>query len=114
QTVAVSVRNTCCSPRHEGVVLFEGTTMLTRRTQGHTGSNRIVPGPDAQFMYGFNNETTEFGFRRIAVLSDGLVETQVTSMFGGFGSEITPAGGYVVTDGGAVISTYDFSLVGSL
>lgn len=113
-SVAVSVRNTCCSPRHEGVVLFEGTTMLATRTQGHTGANRITRGPDASFIYGQNNETTEFGFRRIAVHSDGLTEVRVQNLFSGFGSDMQSGGEYAFSNGGQVVSVVDFAVRGNL
>jgi hypothetical protein len=47
------------------------------RAQEHTGSNLIVFDSSGQYVYGFNNETTEFGLRRIAVLGDGLAEEAV-------------------------------------
>lgn len=114
QRVAVSLRNTCCSPRHSGVVLFSGTTLLPLRTQGHTGSNRIVAGPDASVLYGYNNETTEFGFRRIAVSDSGLTEVQAQQLFSNFGLDIESGGSYVYSTSGAVVSVATFSLHGSL
>lgn len=48
-------------------------------TQDHTGSNLIAFDADGQFVYGFNNESTEFGLRRIVVLPDGLRQEQVVT-----------------------------------
>jgi hypothetical protein len=75
--VALSLAYTGVSPRHAGVLLVRGLVGMPRRTQGHTGSNSIVFGSDGQSLYGINNETTEFGLRRIEVLADGLAERQV-------------------------------------
>lgn len=77
--VALSLAYTGLSPRHAGVLLVRGLVGMPQRTQGHTGSNSIVFGKDGQSLYGFNNETTEFGLRRIEVLADGLAQRQVLS-----------------------------------
>ena len=77
--VALSLAYTGLSPRHAGVLLVRGLVGMPQRTQGHTGSNSIVFGKDGRSLYGFNNETTEFGLRRIEVLADGLAERQVLS-----------------------------------
>lgn len=71
---AVSLAYDRVSPRHAGVAIVRGMTMLPVRTSGHTGSNRIVFGPMGDSVYGFNNETTEFGIRKISLTADGLVE----------------------------------------
>lgn len=77
--IAVSVRNTCCSPRHEGVVIFQNGTQLSTRTPGHTGSNSIEFGANGSTLYGYNNETTEFGFRTMSVNASGVTTTSVKS-----------------------------------
>lgn len=82
--VAVSTIRPDVSPRHGGVVLVRGGVLQARRTQQHTGSNLITFGPDGDYLYGFNSESTEFGLRRIAVLADGLQEVQVVTANGNF------------------------------
>ncbi|EHR73493.1 hypothetical protein BurJ1DRAFT_4707 [Burkholderiales bacterium JOSHI_001] len=77
QVVALSLAYTGISPRHAGVLLVRNLQPMPQRTAGHTGSNAIVFGTNGQWMYGFNNETTEFGLRRIEVLADGVAERQV-------------------------------------
>jgi hypothetical protein len=84
--VAVSTQWSGSSPRHAGVALLRSGVMQPNLTQGHTGSNLIVFGGDGQTLYGYNDETTEFGLRRITVLPDGLKEVQVVSTNAGFGS----------------------------
>jgi hypothetical protein len=76
-TVAVALAHTGLSPRHAGVLLVRDLVAQPVRTAGHTGSNVIVFGRSGQQLYGLNNETTEFGLRRIALTADGLVEQQV-------------------------------------
>jgi hypothetical protein len=84
--VAVSTQWTGSSPRHAGVALLRSGVMQPTLTQSHTGSNLIAFDGNGQTLYGYNNETTEYGLRRIAVLPDGLQEVQVVSTNAGFGA----------------------------
>ena len=82
--VAVSMYRPTASPRHGGVALIRAGVVQPVMTQDHTGSNLIAFDADGQFVYGFNNESTEFGLRRIVVLPDGLREEQVVTTAAGF------------------------------
>lgn len=82
--VAVSRASPTTSPRHLGVALISGTAILPAITQTHTGSNLITFGADGSTLYGFNNETTEFGLRRIDVAVDGLRQGAVVNGNGDF------------------------------
>lgn len=114
-SVAISLRNTCCSPRHEGVALFVDGVRAANSTPGHTGSNRIEFGSNPNTLYGYNNETTEFGFRKMTVNSSGITTTNVNSgVLSGFGLDFEVSGdiGYA-TNGtafnpatGEVLGTY--------
>lgn len=84
EVLAVALARPGVSPRHGGVALVRAMQLQPRQTQDHTGSNLIVFGADGQSVYGYNNETTEFGLRRLDVLADGLVERQVIGFGGGF------------------------------
>lgn len=81
---AVALARTGLSPKHGGVALVRHMQLQPRQTRDHTGSNLIVFGADGQSVYGYNNETTEFGLRRIEVLDDGLAERHVINFGGGF------------------------------
>ena len=81
--VAVSMRR-AASPRHAGVALIRDGVLQPQVTQEHTGSNLIVFADDGQWLYGYNNESTEDGLRRLEVLPDGLAERQVVITSGGF------------------------------
>jgi hypothetical protein len=81
---AVALARTSVSPKHGGVALVRAMQLRPRQTQDHTGSNLIVFGADGQSIYGYNNESTEFGLRRLEVLADGLAERQVINFGGGF------------------------------
>lgn len=81
---AVALARPGVSPKHGGVALVRAMQLQPQQSQDHTGSNLIVFGADGQSVYGYNNETTEFGLRRLEVLPNGLVERQVISFGGGF------------------------------
>lgn len=113
--VAVSRRNSCCSPRHEGVVLLDNGVIRTQATQGHTGSNRITRSGSAARLFGYNNETTEFGFRRIAVTGAGLGEEIVRGgLIDGFGVDIEYDGGRVYASNGAVVDPETMARIGTM
>ncbi len=82
--VAVSMRRVGSSPRHGGVALIRDGVLQPQMTQDHTGSNLIAFAADGQWLFGYNNETTEFGLRRIEVLADGLAERTVVATNGTF------------------------------
>ena len=114
RTFAVSRRNTCCSPRHEGVAIYDDGTRRSLTTQGHTGSNRITRLTSAARLFGYNNETTEFGVRTIAVTTAGLVEETVRGgVIGGFSQDIEYDGGLIYATNGALIDPETISLLGA-
>lgn len=84
--VAVSTYRPGISPRHGGVALIRGGVVQPVMTQDHTGSNLITFDASGQYVYGFNNETSEFGLRRLAVLPDGLSQEFVVPALGNFGT----------------------------
>lgn len=113
-TLAVSVRNTCCSPRHMGVAIYDDGVRRTQMTQGHTGSDRITRMANAARLFGYNNETTEFGARTIAVTATGLVEEAVKGgIIDGFGVDIKYDGGLVYATTGALVDPQAISLLGT-
>lgn len=103
-SVAASLRNTCCSPRHEGVVVFDGDVQRPVSTQGHTGSNRLERGPHGERLYGYTNESSGFGFRRLIVGESGLIEDGVVGgVISGFGVDIAYDGGLIFSTSGHVL-----------
>jgi DNA-binding beta-propeller fold protein YncE len=114
RTLAVSRRNTCCSPRHEGVAIYDDGTRRPSTTQGHTGSNRITRTATAARLFGYNNETTEFGVRTIAVTPSGLVEAAVRGgVVSGFGVDVAYDGGLVYATTGALVDPENLTLLGT-
>lgn len=76
-TIAVSRKNNGFSPRHEGVAIYDNNIMRPTTTPDHTGSNRIEF-TNENSLIGYNNETTEFGIRRLSVNSSGVSNVSVT------------------------------------
>jgi hypothetical protein len=79
-TVAVSLAYSGSLPRHAGVVIVKDMAILPTQTRGHTGSNRIGFGLSGNALYGFNNESTEYGVRRLVVDDTGVREAAVLSV----------------------------------
>jgi uncharacterized repeat protein (TIGR01451 family) len=114
QVVLVSLMNPGISPRHAGVAVFENGVARAQRTQRHTGSNRIEFSADPGRAYGYNNETTEFGFRRLIVDASGVRELDVTrNAFDGFGLEMLFDQGRVYGSNGQAMDPEARTLVGT-
>lgn len=76
-TIAISRKNNGFSPRHEGVVIYDNNVMRLTTTPDHTGSNRIEF-TSQNSLIGYNNESTEFGIRRLSVNSSGVSNVSVS------------------------------------
>jgi hypothetical protein len=112
--VAISRRNTGCSPRHEGVAIYDDGVPRSVSTPGHTGSNVIEPSDSPSILYGYNNETTEFGFRVMSVNNSGVQVTSVREgLLSGFGVDIRFDNGLVYATSGRVINPSTLTLVGT-
>jgi hypothetical protein len=102
--VAVARRHAGISPRHAGVAIYEGGVERPTVTPEHTGSNAIVFGASTERLYGLNNETTEFGFRRMQVTASGVTILEATTgLSNAFGADIEYLGGRVYSTTGRVI-----------
>jgi len=102
------------SPRHGGVALYVNGVRRPDKTQDHTGSNVIEFCSSTVSLYGYNNETTEFGFRRISVSDSGLKEVDVVrDFFSGFGGDFRRSGGLGYTNSGRAFDPVAKTLAGS-
>ena len=101
-------------PRHGGVAVFDGGMRRAAQTAPHTGANRIEFSSDPSLLYGYNNQTTEWGFRRIRIDGQGATELDVTrSLIKGFDLEIEYAGGRVYAGSGWVVDPEQLALAGT-
>lgn len=113
-TIAVSRKNLGISPRHAGVAIYENGVQLPNTTPRHTGSNVIEFSDSPSTLYGYNNETTEFGFRRMSVDASGVTTLDATgNIISGFGVDIEFAGGFIYSTTGKVVDPSVLALVGS-
>jgi DNA-binding beta-propeller fold protein YncE len=110
-TVAVS-RTRPVSPRHGGVVIYDDGVPRPVTTPSHTGSNRIEFSSSPSVLYGQNVETTEFGFRKMAVASCG-VSTASVIQHAFLTSDFRIAGGLSYTVGGRVYNPEDGTIAGT-
>jgi hypothetical protein len=114
QSIAVSLKRLSVSPRHGGVAIYDNGVRRALMTGDHTGSNSIEYSASPSVLYGYNNETTEFGFRKMIAGSCGVKVFDVKqSLFGGFGADFKIDNGLVYTNGGRVIDAETGSLVGT-
>jgi len=113
--IAVSRKDAFSSPRHLGVAIFEDGVQRPSATPGHTGSNVIeFSRNDPSRLYGYNNETTEFGFRRMRVDDDGVATEDVTTgLIDGFSVDIELHGGRLYATSGRVIDPEGLQIVGT-
>ena len=113
-TVAVSLQYKGVSPRHAGVAIYDNGVQRPTATPGHTGSNVIEFGGSAATLYGYNNETTEFGFRTILVDTTGVTVVDVTQgLISGFGVDIEHDGGRIYSTTGRIIDPVNRTLIGT-
>jgi trimeric autotransporter adhesin len=112
--VAVSRKNLGVSPRHAGVAIYEEGVQRSAVTARHTGSNVIEFSTSPSTLFGYNNETTEFGFRRMLVDVSGVAITNVASnLLSGFYHDIEFDNGRIYSTSGRVIDPEALTLLGT-
>lgn len=112
--VAISLYRKGVSPRHDGIAIYDDGVRRGDSTRGHTGGNRIAFSASANVLYGYNNETTEFGLRAIAITSSGAEQISVASdVIRGFGRDIEFAGGVIYATSGAAVDADSLTLLGT-
>ncbi|MCI0379528.1 MAG: zinc-ribbon domain-containing protein [Gemmataceae bacterium] len=114
-SVAVSMFSKGVSPRHAGVAIFDNGAPRAGKTQDHTGSNRIAASDQPEILFGYCNETTEFGLRHLYADGGGIREGRVAGgVIQGFGNDIVYAGGRIYSSNGAVVDAQNLNLVGTI
>jgi hypothetical protein len=109
--VAVSRYSPRISPRHQGVGIYADGALLPTQTPGHTGSNVIEFCASAATLYGYNNETSDYGFRRMAVAGSGVSVSDSTQNLIYGSADIECAGGLIYATTGRVIHPSNRNLV---
>jgi hypothetical protein len=113
--VAVSRRNYCCSPRHEGVALYDNGLQLPNVTLRTQQTNEIEAGDDGVALYGYNNETSGFQFRRMSIDQNGInIASSFGNAFGAYHLEIRFMRGLVYAGNGKIVDASTGLPAGSL
>ena len=113
-TIAASLMRDGVSPRHAGVAIYDDGIQRTNVTPDHTGSNRIVFSSLPSKLYGYNNESTEFGFRGMLIDEAGVtVENVARDYISGFGVDIEYDAGRIYSTSGVVLEADTPTVLGS-
>ncbi|MDB6139438.1 MAG: Conserved repeat domain protein [Verrucomicrobiaceae bacterium] len=100
--VALYVKNT--SPRHVGVAVYDNGVARAGKSQTGDGSNAIEPSSDPTVFFGYDQDSSEFGFRRLLTTSAGISETQVNeTLISGYEVDIRSEGNRVFATSGVVV-----------
>lgn len=114
RVVVISKRNRDCSPRHEGVAVYDDGVQRPKTTAAHTGSNVLTFSASPTILYGYNNETTEYGLRTMTITPNGItVSATVQNLLSGFYYSIYFDNGLIYSSSGQVIDTKTMTLVGT-
>lgn len=102
--LAVSRKVLGATPRHAGVAVYDDGVIRPTVTPDVTGSNVITFAGSLTTLYGYNNETSPFGFYRMAIDASGVTVTDMTTgLLSGAGVDITSDGTYVYATSGQVL-----------
>ncbi len=117
ETVAIA-RQEPGSPRHAGVVIFDGIVPRPTTT-GYPIGNSIVFGTSPDRLYGYNNEITSFEFTRYKINAQGItVQDSITSaqsgLINGFGHQIEHDSGRIYATTGSVVDAETRTLIGTI
>jgi Bacterial pre-peptidase C-terminal domain len=86
---------------NRGVAIYDNGVQRIDTVTSQADS--IAFGASATTLYGFNNENTEFGFRRMTLTPTGLTVQDVTPAVAGFGATIQFQNGLVYFSSGLVL-----------
>jgi hypothetical protein len=103
--VAVARRFAAATPRHAGVAIYENGVQRPVVTPDGAGSTVIDFGGSAGRLYGYDNETTESGFRRMDVDASGVTVFDTTpGTLEGTGLDGEFEGGFVYSTAGHILN----------
>jgi hypothetical protein len=113
ETVAISRMFKNSSPKHAGVAIYDNGIMRPTLTARHTGSNVIEFSDSASTLYGYNNESSEYGFRRMSVDASGVTVVSVVQNFIMYDNDLEYDSGRLYTTVGRVYDPVAMTLLGS-
>ena len=99
---------------HGGVAIYDNGVVRANTTPPPTGSNVIEFSPNASTLYGYNNESSEFGLRKMAVDSFGVTVVSTTrNLISNFGTNIVQHNGLLYSTRGQVVDPETLTRVGT-
>jgi hypothetical protein len=102
-TIAVH-KKAISSASSAGTAMFVDGNQLPATPPSFTPNNSIVFNESGTFLYGYNNENSEFGFHTLQVRPDGLAQIDATrGMIEQFSARIEYSSGRVYSTNGVVI-----------
>ena len=111
--IAVSLKFEGVSASHGGVAIYDNGVMRLNATPKTSSGNRIEFSSDPSLLYAYYNQSTEYGFRKIAVDANGATETSVHRFISGFSVDIEYADGLIYSTMGRVLEPNIPSVVGT-
>jgi len=112
--VVISQYRKGVSPKHDGVAAYDNGVMRPVETQDHTGSDIIEPSADPTIFFGYNTDTSEFGFRRLKLGPTGMTQLEVKGdLFSGYSANMRSAGDMVYSTGGVAVDGPKMKRIGS-
>jgi hypothetical protein len=112
EAVAVVRLNTPISPGHAGVAIYDRRGQRPVTTPRHTGSHVIEFDADPSRLYGYDNQSTEFGFRRMRVNEFGVSVEDFTRDWLGGDQYFRYDSGFLYSSAGLVIDPEQKQVVG--
>jgi hypothetical protein len=101
-SVAVCLYQWMRLPRYNGLVLLDNGIPRFEPDRSYDGGRRLTGGPPG-YLYGFDDESTGFGFYSYRISEHGLLRTEYRNLVGGFGMDIVYYDRRVFGGGGEVI-----------
>lgn len=113
ETIVISTRRKGVSPDFGGVFVYDHGFARPMSTPDHTGA-RVIEVADQSTVYGYNNSSTEFGFRELEITATGIAEVwNQRDIISGFATDIVYDGGLVYATNGTTVDVAGPSLVGT-
>jgi hypothetical protein len=99
---------------HEGVGIYDDGVLRSVTTPSYPASNVIEVSSAASTLYGYNNESSSFGFNTMAVSPAGVsVTSTVSNVISGYDANIKYDRGYIYASTGRVIDPGTGTIAGT-
>ncbi len=113
-TVAISRRNHCCSPRFEGIAIYDSGVMRATVDANAFGGGPITFGSQTNTLYSYDNESTAFALQRLTVDASGVtVATSASDVIQGFNVRIISRGDTIFATDGSMVDGTQMLLLGT-